>query len=55
MGPDSQVDVLKEFLPAIERIEGLTVQEFKEKAKNAEKLFAPAPGDDEKAVNEKQH
>ena len=36
MGPNSQVDILKEYLPALERIEGLTIEEFKEKAKNAE-------------------
>ena len=53
MGKGSQVDVLKEYLPAIERIEGLTVEEFKEKAKNAEKEFAAAPGDDENTQHEK--
>ena len=55
MGRDSQVDVLKEYLPALERIEGLTVEEFKEKAKNADKEFAAAPGDDESTQHEKQH
>ena len=53
MGPNSQVDVLKEYLPAIEKIEGLSVEEFKEKAKNAEKLFAPAQGDSEAVTNDK--
>jgi len=28
MGPGSQVDVMKEFLPALERVEGLPVKDF---------------------------
>ena len=47
MGPGSQVDILKEYLPALERVEGLPLAQFLEKAKNAEKEFAVAPGDDE--------
>lgn len=42
MGPGSQVDVLKEYLPALKRLEGLSVEEYKTKAKNAEKEFAAA-------------
>ena len=45
MGKESQVDLLKDYLPKLERIEGLPVAEFKEKAKNADKEFAAAPGD----------
>jgi len=55
MGKDSQVDCLKEYLPALEKIEGLSPAEFMEKAKNAEKEFAPVRGDDEAATNAKQH
>lgn len=55
MGKDSQVDCIKEYLPAIEKIEGLSPAEFMEKAKNADKEFAPARGDDEAAKNSKQH
>ena len=55
MGRASQVDILKEYLPAIKKIEGLPVEKFKEKAANAEKEFAPAQGDDEATTNEKQH
>ena len=53
MGPDGQVDILKEFLPALQRIEGLPLADFREKAKNAGKEFAAAPGDDEATMNEK--
>lgn len=53
MGPGSQVDILKEYLPALEKVEGLPLAEFKEKAKNAEKEFSAAPGDDEATTNEK--
>ena len=53
MGPKSQVDILKEYLPALEKVEGLPLAEFMEKAKNAEKEFAAAPGDDEATMNEK--
>ena len=53
MGPNSQVDILKEYLPALEKVEGLPLAEFMEKAKNAEKEFAIAPEDDEATQNEK--
>ena len=53
MGPKSQVDILKEYLPALEKVEGLPLAEFMEKAKNSEKEFAAAPGDDEATMNEK--
>jgi len=35
MGKSGQVDVLKEYLPALEKLEGVTVEQFKERAKNA--------------------
>jgi len=54
MGPSGHVDVLKQYLPALEKIEGLPVAEFLERAKNAGKEFAAAPGDDEKVQHEKQ-
>jgi len=50
-----EVDTIKEYLPGLERIEGLTVEEFNEKAKNSQKEFAQKPGDDEKTIHSKQH
>jgi len=35
MGESGRVDVLKEYLPALEKLEGVTVEQFKERAKNA--------------------
>ena len=55
MGRDNQVDILKEYLPALEKLEGVTVEEFKQRAKNADKEFAVAPGDDEATQHAKQH
>ena len=55
MGKGSQVDVIKEYLPALEKLEGSTVAEFKERAKNAPKEFAVGPGDDDNTQHAKQH
>jgi len=41
--------VIKEYLPALEKLEGMTVAGFKERAKNAHKEFEVGPGDDQNA------
>ena len=53
MGRDSQVDIIKEYMPKIQKIEGLPLAEFKARAKNSDKEFAPAQGDDETTMNAK--
>ena len=53
MGQQNMVNILKEYLPAVEKIEGLSVEEFKEKAKNAPKEFEVKPEDDENTQHAK--
>ena len=47
--------LFESYLSGIEKVEGLSIEEFMAKARNAEKEFAVQPGDDENAQHAKQH
>lgn len=50
--PDDQfVNLFKDYLPRLEKVEGLPVKEFVEKCLNADEEFKPKPGDDDNKAN----
>lgn len=50
---DSVINLLDTYLPNLEKIEGVSVEEFMKKAKNNEKEFAYTEKDDDKERNRK--
>ena len=52
-GKNSQINCLEEFLPQIEKIEGVSKEEFLRKSRNADEEFAIKPEDDQNAQNAK--